>query len=112
MRSAGQLAAASEGVTGERGCGETRNLDAVTLKDARFEETRGSIAGKLQDAGYGVTRRPIAGLNGTMIGSSNLRVHSIETPGTSVSGVFVCGGYLYLQGRGVDGNPEKNKAAE
>ena len=72
MRSAGQLAAASEGGTGERSCGATRRFDAGPLKDARFEETRGSIAGKPEDAGYGATRSLIAGLNGTMIGSSNL----------------------------------------
>jgi hypothetical protein len=46
---------------------------------------------QLEDAGCEETRNLIGRLNGTMHGPSNLRVHHIETPETSVSGVFVFG---------------------
>jgi hypothetical protein len=42
-----------------------------------------------EEAGGEETRSLIAGLNGTMHGLSNLRVHLFETPETPVSGVSV-----------------------
>jgi hypothetical protein len=106
---AGKPGASPEAQPEDAGFGETRNLIrrrcwkseelgetrrftwTAPPKDARFEETRRSIAGTARRCRKRGNLRPHRKADGTMHGPGNLRVHPIEAPETQVSGAFVFG---------------------
>jgi hypothetical protein len=49
---------------------------------------------QLEDWEFGATRRLIGRLNGTMLGPGTCEFTAIETPETSVSGVFIFAGHF------------------
>jgi hypothetical protein len=82
----------------KRRCGATRRFAwPAPLKDARFEETRRSIAGTARRCGMRGNLQPNRIADGAMHGSRSCEFTAIETPGTSVSGVFIFGAAFALR---------------
>ena len=61
------------------------------MRESRKVETPSPA--QLKERADGATRSFIGELNGTMLGPGTCEFTAIETPETSVPGVFVCGGH-------------------
>src|ERR1039458_6611045 len=98
MQDSGQPEDSSQALLEERSFGATRSFTAGI---AEGSENRGNSkihrrhGQKMQDSGQ--PEDAWIRLNGTMHDSSNLRVYPIETPETSVSGVFVFRAVLHSE---------------
>ena len=97
MQESGQPGASSKGGTGEA---KRRGNPELGLQSRRRMRESGQLEApspaQSEDAGFGATWNLVRRLNGTIDGSRTCRITAIETPGTSVSGVFVFGRCLRL----------------